>query len=127
VERGTPLAAALNRGEFHTRLGELVRTVARNARVTRRTRKGRYAALCAVGLLIVGLGLCSLQGSPGDCDTHRASPDVCATMFMLLAFTLLIAQPEPIGWVVSLWIPSGYVVVLDLFDRPPKPFSFLAV
>jgi hypothetical protein len=48
-------------------------------------------------------------------------------MFMLIAFTLLIAQPGPIGWVVSLWIPSGYVVVLDLFDRPPKPFSFLAV
>ncbi len=101
---------------LRTTLGDSVNAVHRVSQLIRQSRKGSYAALCAVGLLIVGLGLCSLQGSPGDCDTHRASPDVCATMFMLLAFTLLIAQPEPIGWVVSLWIPSGYVVP----TRPPR-------
>jgi hypothetical protein len=123
-ERGTPLATVRSYATFRTPLGALVNAVRRFGKFIEQAHKGSYAALCAAALLVVALGICSFHGSPSDCDTHQPSPDVCATLLMVVAPILLLAQPALNGRVVSLWSPSRYVVPLDLLYRPPKPVSF---
>ena len=88
--------------------------------------KQQRVAVLAAGLLILAVGLCAFHGAPDNSHghSHGITPDLCASVSMILAIPLLLARPAMNGWVVS--IPSRfiYAVSADLLDRPPETFSF---
>ncbi len=85
-----------------------------------RKRRQGQGALIATALLILAIGLCLFHGASHNFDGHGMSPDLCASVAMILVAPLLLTIPtvkERLVPVLQEFFSGGS---LDLLDRPPE-------
>jgi len=83
----------------------------------------RMGALIAGMLLILAVALCAFHGSSGQPDGHGITPDLCASMIMILVAPVLFTQPVVEGWFVSVSRRFFSGVPSALLDPPPEAIS----
>ena len=85
-----------------------------------RKRRQEQGALIAAALLILAIGLCLFHGASHNFDGHGMSPDLCASVAMILVTPLLLTIPTVKGRLVPALQAFSSVGSLDLPDRPPE-------
>lgn len=79
------------------------------------------AALIAAALLILAVGLCLFHGASDESYHHGMAPDLCASVVMVLAATVVLTRPVGNGWLVPVPKRFFFLVSRDLPDQPPEP------
>jgi hypothetical protein len=89
----------------------------------------QQVALLASLLLLLTIGLCVLHSAFGCVDaTDQGMPaGLCAGTVVVLASLLLFLSPGITGDVLIPRRPAFAAIYYDVFDRPPKTFSSVAV
>jgi hypothetical protein len=89
----------------------------------------QHVALLASALLLLTIGLCVLHSASGCFDsTDQGMPSgLCAGAVMILGSLLLFPGPRITGEVLFRRKRALTAIYCDVFDRPPKIFSSLAV
>jgi len=87
----------------------------------------RVGALIAGMLLILAAALCAFHGSSGEPDGHGMTPDLYASVIIILVAPVLFTKPVVEGWLVS--VSRGFFsdVPSALLDRPPEAISFQVI
>ena len=83
--------------------------------------------MIAAALLVVAVGLCVFHGASDGSHGHGISPDLCASLVIVLALPILLNRPVANGWLVRASNRFFRVVSPNLLDRPPEPFPLLVV
>ena len=76
--------------------------------------------MVASAILAIGFGFCVLPGHHGDGGNHGHSPELCASLVVVLLTTTPLVKPTLNGWFVG--IPRGIVppIVIALLELPPE-------
>lgn len=74
----------------------------------------------ASAILAVGFGFCVLPGHHGDGGNHGHSPELCASLVVILVTIAPLVRPTLYGWFVA--TPRGVVppIVIALLELPPE-------